>query len=297
MQPTLKFAVVGNCQANPLSTIITALAPHLSTERVIIVHLASEEDRDEDYRALDSVDFILAQRVVDNYPREHVRNALIKENFGDKVLVWPNLYYRGYNPELTYLRDENRRVLQGPLGDYHLTTVHDAWKHGLSAPDAEARLKSGDFNRELFAGVPQDSLAELEERELDCDVTISNWVRAEVWNRRLFFTFNHPTTGALFELAERILSRLEINSEGASRANGVFEREPLGRWRIPLNAWISQDLAGRDLVDYPTYRGNEVTLLDGSVRAEKPVVELTHIEVVESYYRIYDHIFGERRGD
>ena len=232
--------------------------------------------------------------MVDNYPLEFVRNANLREAFGEKVVVWPNLYYRGYSPELVYLRNGGR-PLQGPLGDYHLSPIHEGWKQGRSLAESIATFRDVDYNAERFSTVPEDSLRDLEQREADCDVTISDYVARERWRQRLFFTFNHPTKAALVELAKRVLDHTgwsEHSSPEAVAELAARPAEPLGRWRVPMNPWIAQT-AGSGLKDIKRFRANEVDMSGGLPKAlAEPVLRLSLEEIAATYYRIYDAVFG-----
>ena len=294
MTDSLHVAVIGNCQASPLARMLESVAPAVWVKRVVIVHLAKPEERTRVYSALEQSDVVLAQRVVDNYPLEFVRNANLREAFGDKVVVWPNLYYRGYSPELVYLRNAGR-PLQGPLGDYHLSPIHEEWKKGRSLAESIATFRDVEYNAERFSTVPEDSLRELVQREADCDVTISDYVARERWRQRLFFTFNHPTKAALVELAKRVLDHTGWSEHGSAEAVAglaASPAEPLGRWRVPMNPWIAQT-AGSGLKDIKRFRANEVDMSSGLPTAlAEPVLRLTLEEIAATYYRIYDTVFG-----
>ncbi|WP_183098443.1 WcbI family polysaccharide biosynthesis putative acetyltransferase [Nocardioides pelophilus] len=293
MAHKVRIGMLGNCQAGPLSQILQATLPDVVVERVVTVHLAKDEDRAEAHETFRDCDLILAQRVADNYPCTFVRNNELKGAFGSKVIVWPNLYYRGYNPELVYVKDAvTGGPLPSPLGNFHSRTVHDAWVEGVPATEAAERHSSIDFNRERYARVPDESLKELREREADCDVVISDWVAEHRWDRQIFFTFNHPTRAALAELVRRVIDSSGLLHDGLTHEVSVSgPPEPLGRYRLPLNPWIHHDLA-TGLESVPTFQGNEVAFIDGVPQAEKAVAHLPLSSFVETSYRVYDAHFG-----
>lgn len=294
MSEQVNVAVIGNCQANPLASMLRSVAPVVRVNRTVIVHLAKDAERDEIYQALAGSDVILAQRVVDNYPCVFVRNAELRAAFGERVVVWPNLYYRGYSPELAYLRDDKPQPLQGPLGDYHLSPIHDAWLQGLSLDEAITRFRDPDYHASRFSDVPEDSLRELEERESECDVRISDYVAEQRWEQRLFFTFNHPAKTALVELARRALEATGLGEQVSAKAMAQLvarPAEPLGRWRVPMNPWIARTF-GAGMADIELFQGNEVDLSGGRPIALKPIVHLSLDEVAATYYRVYDLVFG-----
>jgi len=279
----VRVAVFGNCQARPLSSALQAAIPDLEVLDVVVVHLAKQADADQTLAAIDGADLVLAQRVVDDYPTPFVRTGELRNTFGDRLLVWPNLYYRGYNPELIYLRDAQHRPLQGPFGDYHVSTIHEAWQDRLSVDETVERLKSVDFNREKFAPVPEQSLVELREREQDCDVQISDVVAEQRWQQRLFFTFNHPTSAALDALVTRVLALLGTRRETSGEAN-----EPLGRWRLPLNPWVKEEF-GLTFPSRNNFQGSAVTYDGGAPAARGPGVPLNYRQLTREYFKVYDH--------
>jgi hypothetical protein len=291
MSAGLNVAVLGNCQAQPLAGQLAATVPGLSVERVVIVHLARDEDRDAVYQDLDRVDLVIAQRVVDNYPCAFVRNAELKQAFGDKVLVWPNLYYRGYNPELTYLRGPDRSVVHGPLGDYHVGTIHEAWSEGLPVDEAVRRTGSIEVNRELYADVPGQSLEELGQREHDCDIQMAEWVAEHMWEQRLFHTFNHPASAALRELARRIVDTGHLAGVKAG-TTPVTSAEPLGRWGLPMNPWVADALAPT-IEDLEVYHGNDLVFGEGTVDLGRELVRYDLPGIAEAFYRVYDEVFAD----
>jgi hypothetical protein len=289
----VRIGLLGNCQAGPLSQMLKTTLPDVEIERVVTVHLAKDEDRAEAYEALSVCDLILAQRVAENYPCKFVRNNELKDAFGSKVIVWPNLYYRGYNPELVYVKDAvTKQPLPSPLGNFHSSTVHDAWAEGVPVAEAAERHRSVDFNRTQYAGVPEESLLELREREVDCDIRISDWVAEHCWDQRIFFTFNHPSRAALAELVRRVIDSSDLLNSGLTHevpAGGP--PEPLGRYRLPLNPWIHHELAP-GLESAETFQGNEVAFVDGVPHAENAVAQLPLSDFVEMSYRVYDACFG-----
>lgn len=287
---SIRIGVIGNCQARPLGTTLAESIAGIQIDGTVVVHLARDEDADRDLAALESADLVLAQRVADDYPTRFVRTEELRGVFGDRLLVWPNLYYRGYNPELIYLRDADHRPLQGPLGDYHLSVVHEAWKSDLSIEEAVRRLRSVDHNAERFADVPEQSLVELVQREQDCDVRMSDWLAEHRWTRRLFFTFNHPSRVALDELVRRIAQTAGLPDPAPSGGDVPFE--PLGRWRAPLNPWVRSTFAPT-FEDDGDFVGCDVELAGRETRALAPPVRWDVPRLVERYYETYRAAFDQ----
>lgn len=97
---TIHVAVLGNCQARPIATLLPLYNPAITVTCVDVVHLLRDEDAPQYAQALRQADVILAQHVADTYPCSFVRNSELVRQYGHKVIFWINLYFRGYNPEL-----------------------------------------------------------------------------------------------------------------------------------------------------------------------------------------------------
>lgn len=283
----LSIAVVGNCQARPLAQTLLALVPHGRISTVAIVHLLRDAQEAEHAPQLAASDVIFAQSVADNYPCRFVRCSELRRKYGRRVVTWPNLYYAGYNPELTYLRQADRKPLGGPLGDYHNRLVLDAWRQGLGVGGARQRLHDLDHSARAYGDVPQRSLDELRRRELATDVRIVDAITERLWEHRLFFVFNHPAQALITLLARQLLQVAGIVPSGTDpRPNDA--REPLGQYRCPVNRWVAQALNCR-FDESPAFHGVAVESgPDGAVTAG-PRRIYSEQEVVETFFRVYDH--------
>lgn len=280
---SIKVAVIGNCQARPIAKIMQSLSSQIEVTTTGIVHLLKNEERSIYEQGLRIADFIFAQRVADDYPCTFVRSDNLKNKWGDKVSVWPNLYYRGYNPELRYLRIFKRQQLRGPLGDYHIQTFLEGWKNHLSVKDTLNLHNSMDYNREKYGRVPEDSLAELREREKDCDIKISSYIEERFRRKRLFFTFNHPTLDLLLLTTRALIDNAGIYTERIE----YFDRfEPLGQLQLPPNPWVVKNY-GMDLDDVNVWKGLKVKEIKGNVVITGKSHQFHDEEIVDIFFQIY----------
>jgi hypothetical protein len=207
-----KIAVVANCQARPVANLIAILAPGVEITTVTIVHLAREADAAEALAHYANSDFLFAQAVQHNYPTPFVRTAGLKEQFGGKVVTWPNIFYQGQCPEIRYMTSGTGRVL-GPLGEYQNIAVYEAWRNGFGvAATVDRLLTGGDWVTPLADEAPR-SMAELRTREARLDVGIADHIAAHWQARRLFHTFNHPTNELLLQVARDLLVHIGINPD------------------------------------------------------------------------------------
>lgn len=285
MSSSIKIAVVGNCQARPLSAALTNLAPAVTISGTVIVHLVNDAQIEEYAPILAGSDLIFAQRVADNYPCAFVRTDNLKRQYGSKVVSWPNLYFSGYNPELFYLKDPDRRNTNGPLGEYHVREVRDTWCQGKSVSEAVNSMTDLAFQEQQYSGVPDESIRDLAAREKDTDVKISEWVSQRRWDRQLFLTFNHPSNHALYKTARLLLNFAGVSMSETYATGGL--KEPLGKILCPINPYIRAKY-GLHLSQQDSYRGQQVTFSESGYRVATAVQSYGVTDLVEIFFRLYN---------
>lgn len=213
----MKILVIGNCQARPLSQLLcdgnlnTALKP-------IIVHLAKPDDVLRDRALMSEADIIVAQNTAKSFEPEHLRSNKVKEEYNDKTIIWPNVFYIGQTPYLRYVTHKTAGRLIGPLEAYHDLRFLSNWyseRLGISYPEIEIDVDE----------VSAKSLDELQRREAQCDIEISDIIENYGTLKRIFFTFNHPSRLILEALAKRIAEKAGIKRQEVSKTKW----EPLGR--------------------------------------------------------------------
>lgn len=282
--PKIRVAVVGNCQARPMAALLSLMNPGIEVRTVAVVHLLRDEEEAAYAPLFREADFILSQHVADTYPCAFVRTSELRQRYGSKLLLWLNLYFRGYNPELFVLRMDGRTPLRGPLGDYHCRAFFEGWQQELPVREILARHGDPEYNRERYAAVPEASLAELQRREELTQTRILPVLRDLVWKQRLFFTFNHPSWALLEMLAA---SLLELMGLSAAPRRSLRGSEPLGMIRIPLNPWVRQ---AHDL-KFPedgTWTGLKVRNIGpGTVTVGKRKVYAPE-DLVRQFFAVYD---------
>ena len=167
----MKILVVGNCQARPLSNLLTEVAG-CDILPPIILHLAHETDSDTHLPLLAEADVILAQQTADTFRVPYLRSEAIRAR-DKKVLVWPNVFWAVQQPFLRYFTHADYGRILGPLEAMHDLRIYGRWlaSKGL-LPDLESRLDAG-----FAAGVQAASLRSLQAREAGCDVSISDFLQ------------------------------------------------------------------------------------------------------------------------
>lgn len=264
----MRILVLGNCQARPISSLLTTCGTDLEEIEPIILHLAHDRDRAAHEAALEAADLILAQATVPAFAVAHLASAEIQARYPSKTVIWPNIFYAGQQPWLQYVTHPTLGRVQGPLDAYHDLRLLSGWyrdRHGtVPVPLVDP------------AGVAFRSLATLKNREVACDVIASDLIAVHERNRRLFFTFNHPTQWLLVEVAMRIATLRGLPFDSARAAK-----------HEPLSAVIAPSI---DTLPVTAMRGPGVILGEGgTVTLERPNRFYNSEDLKALTYACYDH--------
>ena len=209
-----KFVLYGNCQINPISSIIlksNKFSSYFCFQKGIKpVHTLGEKDKESLQKILEGVDLFIYQKVGtafgDFFSTDFLKTFLKKSCIR---ICLPNCYFRGYHPESVYFRVNNKRV--GQFCDYHDINVLREWLNNTSPKNiAKMFLDSEYYSSDLIFKNAQESLSELKMREEECDICISDFIEEHWTDSRLFHTINHPSTETLLELVNRILKLIDI---------------------------------------------------------------------------------------
>lgn len=190
--------------------------------------------------------------------------------------MWPNMFYSGQQPFARYITLAGGERLLGPLEATHdLRFFWDWWqeRHGT---DIRPRLPVGTLVQEISAV----SLRALQTREANCDVSISDGIRAHCRTRRLFFTFNHPTRFLINALWDRVLSRIGLPSLHTTEPQ---DHEPLDRCVIPSS--------GFPRAAQEVYIGNPILL---TAKGRITITNARHpyglADLRATFLQCYDHV-------
>jgi hypothetical protein len=280
----LKLAVIANCQARPMAQIIRLLAPQVDILEITITHLARQEEKEKYYEIYKNADYIFAQRVSDHYPTEFLRSDRLKQVFPHKVITWPNIFFRGQCADLCYMSRPGIGKVVGPLGEYQNLVIYEAWQKNSTVSDTMKLLTGGGQWLARLETEADSSFTELQTRELQCDVTISSEI-AEHWrNKRLFFTFNHPSKWLLEIVARRLLQCIACKIQDSPAIDAYAE--PLDRI-IPALLPVVADHLGLQLPTGTLFKGCEIQLED-QVKIGKRVVYYELYDLIETSFRVLD---------
>lgn len=266
-----RIAVIGNCQAAPLATLLRRLRPMDEIIAVDPVHSITQARVQQLHESLPSFDVVITQPVAPGYRdgigidtpsvEGHIRR--------DAALMRiPNVHFEGLFPTWGYMRYGNG-LLRGPLplvgdvseeetarirvlqkSDYQCFLLLCAYLEEVE-PAQVASLISMSFDEPAIRDWYSASLDEFEQRERVCDTTMTPVLRnisshADVG----FHSFNHPNTALLARLAVQVANRLaeaaaddRVWSVEDAQREFAGEPDPLSRITLPVYGFVSRSLA------------------------------------------------------
>jgi hypothetical protein len=228
-----KILVLGNCQARPLSSLLNDTG-RFDCLPPIILHLAKIEERAEHLDRISQADIVLSQKTSAGFALPYLCSQTLKTEH-PRTVVWPNVFYAGQHPFLRYMTHKTSGRLFGPLEAMHDLRIFWRWQLATGKID---RYPVAEGYAEQVAAA---SMIDLQDRETECDVMISDYIQGQNRDERMFFTFNHPTNKVMWHLMRRILLAL---GQSDDIAYDTKKHEALGRYVVP-SSWTTPDTVFR----------------------------------------------------
>jgi hypothetical protein len=207
----MRITIIGNCQISPLRKIMSIMYPEAEFPSLPAVHMINKDTIGIVESAINSSDIIVGQLIADDFGIELVRTSYLRSRYQEKLICWPNLYFKGNSPEVDVMHDAEYLHFRGPLFDYHHDKILYGFIKGMSV-QATANLlcEESDLDAHLYATTVEDGLSELRRREMHCDVIVTDLIEEMYSQERLFHIMNHPSNRLLLELADRIFAKAAI---------------------------------------------------------------------------------------
>lgn len=259
--------------------------PGLEILRLDPVFMMQKTEKDKIYSKLDAADIIMTQRISKEYDIDWIASGPIRETFGDKVMVWPNIYFDGYFPGVQYVYLAKWGKLLSPLGEYHFEQVRRAHAAGRSIDEAVDAFAG----EALFDATPDPihaSIDRLRARETDVDVPISDIIAQSHASARQFYTPNHPVNGLLAAMLGRLAARAGIAFDAARAISAPYR---LDECYIAASPAIVRRF-GLPFDKETVYRGREVVSIEPHVVTLGASRDYDIRSLVEAFYRLYDAV-------
>lgn len=288
MSRRVRIAIIGNCQAQTLTSLAVAL--DLPVDPIVLppVYERDKIAQQEVRAAVGACDFVFNQLVSDDFLVDYVRPREIRSAFTDRSFSWPNIYFDGYFPSVGYIYRNDGTKVTGPLSDYHFDAIVRAWAAGMSAEDAWQGLDAGALPG-LSPYPVEESLRRLSRREARADLKMAGFLTRHVRHKPLFFTMNHPSNFVILEMLRLMMDAISLKVPSAAAAHAILRDFPysLDAIRLPYLNYVKQrylmptsygeDIVGRSIenVDGMWAEGRNAQIYDG-------------IELISAYYNVYD---------
>ncbi len=221
--------IYGNCQVEPLREILEKNGNFTKSYRFLDlepVHLLDESDVVDLEAKIAQTDLFIHQIVSDSYQgieqfgTNYLRSRLAS---GSKAIAIPGAYFTGYHPATINLKDGDGNKINEPC-DYHDVNLLYLFDKGKSVTETIELIQQEDFYQPEYV---LDNLAvtlkELRRREVELDVSISDFIEQNYREQKLFHTLNHPGVLVLSYLANGILELLEIPVNNQSSQSEVLD--------------------------------------------------------------------------
>ncbi|MBR0673166.1 WcbI family polysaccharide biosynthesis putative acetyltransferase [Neoroseomonas soli] len=283
----MHIALLGNCQVPLIAEALRRGSPRLHVEAIREIHLLGPADEPEALARLARADVVLCQRVTHHFTDARgipgLSTTALAKRFPGRVVTFPNLYFGGYAPDVRHLLTDGLQPIGGPLGDYHIGQVLDAYRRGDTAATAAVRLDG----EELLAAAPDPfaiALEQIRAREKDTDVVISDVIRRIMRSGRHFHTPNHPSNLLLLWMAMRLAqaARLDFDPGTAGPLPTALDQIDLPAYPAILRRYGMAPDAGA------AYRG--VSVIEAAAGRVRYSGTQTYdaAQLTEAFYRVYD---------
>lgn len=278
----LKLGFLGNCQAQALEGWLRQVPDQIELVTLPPIWLVEEQDVPDILERIQTCDVLFAQRLSEDFARRELVTSRLKAEFGDRLVSWPNIYFDGYFPGISYRYSEYGRI-HGPLDEYHWDLIESAWREGVDAETCVKRL-TGDAIFERYPDPVSQSLGNLANRERGLDVGIADYLAANLHWQRLFYSMNHPVNELLFEMLHRLFAYIGERK----RIKGLGEYGfPLNKIILPVLPAISRRYR-INFGENDVTRGVDIEFGDRQYTVKDDEKIYNFSELVDSFYRVYD---------
>lgn len=231
----MRLAIVANCQADPLTSVLRLALPRDEVVSVVVNRtrtLATQQA---------ALDILLNCDVVATQPLGPAFGPLETSALREAVRelrVFPNLFYRGFHPDMAYAGPVLQR-LQGPMGDYHSIVALNCFVAGI---DAQRCIRDYDDLLEQMAPcslVMDTSRLELIRRAQEIDLPADELVSRTTEHGLSMYTMNHPMNALVGWTASLIARSFGVGARANWSWLSRVADNPLGRsvvWPVPRRA-------------------------------------------------------------
>ena len=207
---------------------------------------------------MNKIDIFICQPIHDsnkfsaNWSTNNLRSLL---NTNCQVIIIPNLYFKGYFPQAGHGRMYEKGTVSVKMvqnGDDKFYTnifpwgdkfIDDMCDQKLSVNTIVNKLNDDDFlDKEFVIENAEKSIKELERREEECDVVISDFIREKYRQHMLFYSERHPTGILTKELVKRIFEKMGFFEYSMSYYTYCQKDMEFSRNALPIYPTVAKHL-------------------------------------------------------
>lgn len=240
-----KIAILGNCQIYAVQKYLSAQASFIENWEILpIPPVFQISDGHAILDMLESADCIATQPLHSLVGGCDMSQDSLRKRYNN-LIIFPNVYFDGYNPELFYLKIDGA-LAKSPLFDYTLINILYSYINGHSIlecaelwyPEINSdRSKITAISREIIS----ESIDELTSRDSLCDILSSSFVRENFIKSRIFFTMNHPSAAVMNHVVSQLFGRLGLH-EYINQSDDLFSHTLMPMISPVKNAFVFDDV-------------------------------------------------------
>jgi len=265
----IKIAILANCQGAILKMLLQKHLGNnvrfLNIPRIDTVRENSDV-LDSIYSNLNEIDYILTQPLSDSFGVLSTNN--IKKNINKSIIVFPNIHFSGFHPEMFYLKHQNLNANRDFMVDYHDSIILYGYLNGINKKIISNTFYEKSFyTTEVLDKINTISLENLMEKEKICDIQISDMISSKAVKETLFYSMNHPSSYLLNIMAKRVLKKLNYFGSYTHENNLLDD--------VIFPSYVSVE-------EYFSTNCNNQYLIHNKI--------FTREDMVEAYYTFYEKI-------
>lgn len=215
-----KCLIYGNFQIDYIKRFLIKNSDFCRIYSVIETKKVNEIKEDEipDLELMISdVDLFIHQPVSDNYnntPKLGTNYLKSKLNPKCRIVSFPIAYFRGYYPEMIYLKSINNQPIKQNIYNYHDFNILSGFYQGQSVDDVVSSIYDNYFYGNSYIKNNLDlTITEMSKREASLDIKLSQFIIDNYKKINLFNTINQPHFPIIGYLVNNILEELGFSKQ------------------------------------------------------------------------------------
>jgi hypothetical protein len=233
-----KYYIYGNCQARILSLALNESSKWRNefelAKDILGIHLIKKKDILELHSMLKDIDLFIYQNVTNSFD-ERLTTEYIKTILKPscQLISFPSAYFKGYNPEIVYIKDRRGQKIASPTGGYDFFILHAYLTNTIDTEKLSKNYYKNNFLNNFFLNnYFQVTINELMKREIGLDIKLSSFIKKNWTSCQLFHTVNHPTNKTIFYIVDQILKHVNLEVLTSKESSKIYEFQ--GWNRIPI---------------------------------------------------------------